>query len=436
VAMAEESMAGYRAIADLSGLARAAAVLGDALIDSGSPGGAVATLEAALKEIPKDDEVNRVPVLTNLARAHYRNNSPQLAVEAADEALPVAERHQLDRMIANLLANKAAGLAYVGRNREAVALMEGAVKVAQQGGYLDAELRARSNVTSIIWSDDLDAAFEQSKANLDLARRLGNRLMVNWIVAAQAPAAFQLGREWDEVLADIDDALEFGVEPFMEQHLLVDVAPLRASRRDSFDKLLARVTELTEQLEDPHTRYELAWVKAMADMHGGRPEQAADDVYEAATHIATIKSLYLGWAGRAAIWARDSTRLQAVIDALAADSDRSRMRRDDLLEFNAALAGLSGHPEEALAGYRAAISGRRELGVDFIAAIMALDQVIVLGPLNEAVRAEAGNARILFEALGAVAYVDRLDEAMRSKPATTPAVRQQRPSAAVPEPRA
>jgi class 3 adenylate cyclase/tetratricopeptide (TPR) repeat protein len=416
IEMAEEGIDAYRAAADLSGLARTAAVLGDALIDSGDPGAAVGRLEAALEELPATEEVGRAAVLTNLARAHYRNNQPERAVETADRGLPLAERHELGRLIANLLNNKAAGLAYTGRHQEAIALMEGAVRVAETGGFVDAEMRARSNLTSIMWGNDLARAYELSRTNLELTRRLGNRVMANWITAAQAPTAFNLGRDWDEVLADVDEALDSGVEPAQEQHLLVNLTPIRAARKVGLEAHVERVAELSEGLSDPHAPSEVEWVRAYLDLAAGRPDAAFERIFAAAQNVHTVRHLFLGSAGRAAIWARDAKGLARAMEQLEADDDRSTMRRDDLAEFRAALAGLEGRVDESLAGFRTAIGGRRDLGVDFAAAVMALDQVIVLGPTIDAVREEASVARALFDQLGAVLFSERLDEALKASP--------------------
>ena len=414
--MAEEGIDAYRAASDLSGLARSAAVLGDALIDSGDPGAAVSRLEAALEELPATEEVGRAAVLTNLARAHYRNNQPERAVETADKGLPLAERHELGRLIANLFNNKAAGLAYTGRYQEAIALMEGAVRVAEAGGFVDAEMRARSNLTSIMWGNDLARAYELSRTNLELTRRLGNRVMVIWITAAQAPTAFNLGRDWDEVLAEVDEALDSGVEPAQEQHLLVNVTPIKAARKSGLEAHVERVAELSEELSDPHAPSEVEWVRAYLDLAAGRPDIAFGRVFAAAQNVHTVRHLYLGSAGRAAIWGRDARGLARAMVQLEADDDRSTMRRDDLAEFRAALAGLEGRVDDSLAGFRTAIAGRRDLGVDFSAAWMALDQLIVLGPTINAVREEALVARSLFDHLGAVLFSERLDEALRASP--------------------
>ena len=83
---------------------------------------------------------------------------------------------------------------------------------------------------------------------------------------------------------------------------------------------------------------------------------------------------------------------------------------------DAALAGLEGRPDQALAAYRSVIASRREAGVDFIAAWMALDLLIVVGPQVDDARRLAQEAQLLFERLRAQAFLQRLDEALAVAP--------------------
>jgi class 3 adenylate cyclase/tetratricopeptide (TPR) repeat protein len=430
VALAEEAMSSSRETGDLAGLARSAAVIGDALIDIGDPGRAVGTLESVLDDLPPTDEVNRAAVLTNLARAHYRNNAPVRAVAVADQALPLAEAHELDGLIANLLNNKGSALSYVGRYREAVALMEAAIRVAGESGFVEAELRARGNLAAIVWYRDMLRAFELERETLELAQRLGSRLMSYWMIAARAPSAFFLGRDWDAVLAEADESLEANLEPAAEEHVLVFVAPIRAARADRLGELIERVTALAKQLSAPHVAWDIEWLRAMQLLfHEGRPAEASDIQFRAAQHVEAVRSIYLGWSGRAAIWAMDGDRLERARVALEAEPVRSQMRSGELIEFTAALAGMDGRVDEALAGFRAAIDGQREANLLVPAAWMAIDQAIVLGPEIEAVRRDAAWARELLEGLGARAFLDRLNEAMEAPRSTRVEIRQSAESA-------
>ena len=52
------------------------------------------------------------------------------SIAAADEALTIAERLDLEEVVSEALVNKAAALANIGRRREAVALGEAALQRA------------------------------------------------------------------------------------------------------------------------------------------------------------------------------------------------------------------------------------------------------------------------------------------------------------------
>ena len=107
---------------DAAGAGRTSAQLGQTLIDAGRVGDAVPVLEAGLKALPADGHEDvRATILTNLSRALFRNDQPARAIEVADQALPIAERLDLEELIAEAFNNKASALSYVGRRREAVA---------------------------------------------------------------------------------------------------------------------------------------------------------------------------------------------------------------------------------------------------------------------------------------------------------------------------
>ena len=112
-------------------------------------------LEATLTSIDEDaDPVVRAEVLSNLSRALMRADESTRSIEVADQALAIAERLNLELVVAETFNNKAASLGYLGRRREAVALMEAAVRVAQAAGFVAAELRALANLSAILAADD------------------------------------------------------------------------------------------------------------------------------------------------------------------------------------------------------------------------------------------------------------------------------------------
>src|SRR5207248_3874686 len=149
----------------------------------------------------------RARLLANLSRARMRADRDAETLEAADAALAIAERLGLDEVIANALNNKASSMRRIGRPRESRALMEAAIQIAHAGGFVSAELRARSNLASVSWAIEPVASHEMQVVNLELARRVGNRTMALWIAVFVITGWWMRGREWDAALAVAEEAL-------------------------------------------------------------------------------------------------------------------------------------------------------------------------------------------------------------------------------------
>jgi hypothetical protein len=77
--------------------------------------------------------------------------------------------------------------------------------------------------------------------------------------------------------------------------------------------------------------------------------------------------------------------------------------------LRAGIAARQGRIDEAVAGYRAALTIYREMGLRFDLAMAGLDMAALLGPDVPAVRAAAVEARAIFVDLGARPVIARLD---------------------------
>ena len=142
----------YARAGNATAVAGANAQVGRIMINAGMIAEAAEALEAALAALPAEtDDAARAGILVNLSRALYRSGNPARAVEVVDRALPIAERLDLEEILADAFNNKGAALSYIGRSREAAALMEAAVRVAEAGGFRGAEARARNNLASVTW---------------------------------------------------------------------------------------------------------------------------------------------------------------------------------------------------------------------------------------------------------------------------------------------
>ena len=282
----EQALERFEASADDGGAGRANAQLGLTLIDAGRVGEAVPVLEAGLAAMPTDrGEEVRASLLTNLSRALFRNDQPAQAIEVADRALAIAERLDLEELIAEAFNNKAAALGYVGRHREAVALMEAAVRTAQQGGFLAAELRARNNLASSIGSDDVTRALAEIAASLDLAERSGNRMITTWQVGTLALSRYQAAVDWDDAQARLEASIDDRSEPADRHRALSIVALFQIARGEPVEAMLGQLDELSTGLADPFVQGVTEWLHGELAFSTGDVARAYDAYLRAAEQI-------------------------------------------------------------------------------------------------------------------------------------------------------
>jgi hypothetical protein len=117
-------------------------------------------------------------------------------------------------------------------------------------------------------------------------------------------------------------------------------------------------------------------------------------------------------AARAALWGGDLAGARAALAALEAKMYRGRAITLDKQTARAGIAALEGHSAEALAGYREALRGWRQIGCAFDEALAAIDMVSLLHLTDAESLAEIDWARETLTRLGAKPYLDRLEAAV------------------------
>ena len=126
------------------------------------------------------------------------------ASAAIDQALTLAQHHELAEPLASALDSKAILLSGAGRSEEAVALYERTVFVSRRGGIAREEMLAELNLADLCMTRDLPGAEEHARAALALAQRQGLRglesvaagnLMYVLMMAGRLDEARRLGTE-------------------------------------------------------------------------------------------------------------------------------------------------------------------------------------------------------------------------------------------------
>jgi class 3 adenylate cyclase/tetratricopeptide (TPR) repeat protein len=426
-ALAREAMSLAGDAGDPSGVGRAAALLGEILIDTGKPPESVEVLEGAVAAFPESgDDETRAVLLSNLSRAYMRSHQSARSIEIADRALEIAERRHFERIIAETFNNKGSSLGYLGREREATALLPAAVDLAHAGGFVAAEIRALSNL-AVSTDANPRRARETLDAAVNLARRVGLRSQANWAAVSRLYAIYLVGEGWEEALSEADQDLgdaraHSAVAALDEIRSLSIQALLRVARGEPSDATLASLETLALQTTDAFGPAAVHVLRGDRALLAGEHVEACRELLAAAVEP-NLGEVFLVRAMRAALWGRDIVTAREIADRLDAHPSSLTSITAARIAARAGIATLEGRLDEAVAGYRDALERYRAAGEDFELACAGLDFVLLVGGDHPATRGAATEARTIFERAGARPYLERLEAATATPTQSLPGVR-------------
>ena len=414
---AREALEIQRASGDPAAIALATARLGETLLNGGRVAVALEVLEDAVVRLPASapDEA-RARLLTNLSRAFMRQGLAARAIEIADQALPIAERLRLDQIVAEAFNNKGSGLGYLGRDREALALLDAAVKIAHDGGFVEAELRARNNQASTAFDSEPRRATMLAREALAFSRRVGSRNNLDWVMQLVISTTWLEAGDWDAALEEGDEALAEATDIASRAQLHSSLANIRLSRGDRCDDALEVVEAAASALGDPGMTSNLHAIKADRAVLAGDVRAGMAEWREAAA-FKPLAAIYLPEARRLAAWLGDAEEVRALTAEL---DELTGLRWPSQIAEHHIGAGiadaLSGQSDAALAQIRSALETYRDIGWHFFVARTVLDALRALGPaiVGESMVSEA---RSTFESVGATPYLAWLAEATSGRPA-------------------
>ncbi len=417
----------YRAADDPAGIARTAVSIAQPLLATGRTSELIATLEAALAACPEDaDEPELVTLRAELARAFMVVNDPR-AFDLVEGSLVQAEALGLVQTVADALVTKAAVLDIAGRNLEGVALLRGAIELAVSQGLLHIELRARSNLSNQIFSDDPRTALRIAEEARERARTLGFREQFRWLSWMCVSGCLNLGL-FDRALRLVDELEEADLVEFDLDSVHGTRAVVAASRGQAAEAARLRAAEeavfpdisRSEFLANRHI--EKAQILALAgDLGGGFTEAMTGAGLSPSAWASALAMRY-------ALWLGEPERARLAHAGLVAAPDRGRAIGAVRRSLEAGLAALEGRHDEAAAGYRAAAATLRELDATLDLALCQLDHAVLLGPGDSGARAAADEAREILTRIDAPALLARLDAGLERASADRPARRRTAPA--------
>jgi tetratricopeptide (TPR) repeat protein len=271
-------------------------------------------------------------------------------------------------------------------------------------------LRARTNRSAFLANDDPVAAYEASRENLALARRLGDR-GVSVIIQNLADSGLRTGR-WDELLAELGASLDEDLDPSERAWLLGNELAIRSIRGEPITQMHAEVVALLEGITDPAAHAWRAWCDIWEAFPAGRYAEARTRCLDAIRVFAQAADVAGILPARAALWGRDVDGAAADLARLEESGGRGRAARADRLTVRAGIAALGGRRAEALATYREVLRAWRDLGCAWDEALTAIDMALLLDPAEPEVRAASERARDILVGLQARPFLERLEAAM------------------------
>ena len=421
VPYAEGAIDAYRQLDDPVATVAATGRLGRLLIEGGEINRAAEVLGAALIEAESvADEETQAGILSTLARVHMRLGQSHESIAASDRALAIAERLDLDAVVAEAFTTKGASLNQLGRRREAIALQEVALDMAVKLPDRSFEMRARNNLSAVLGDDEPVRSTQIALDGAELARELGHRGMYHWLIAHVTLGVRAEGRGWDAQIVRLREALESATVRSDRMRLRSYLSVLESSRGEGLETIGSELAEMLGDSVDPDDQLVVIWGTAYAALLSGD----ADTAYNLATEaqrLATQSSEGATWfALRAAIWGGDHERMRSASAAVEQGASTGAVSRAFREEATAAIAFVDGRTAAAVESVGRLIEALDQLGQPFDAAEMAVDAAILM-PGEPTVRRMAEEHRPVLESVGARPILARLDAALASVPQVSPA---------------
>jgi hypothetical protein len=300
----------------------------------------------------------------------------------------------------------------VGRTYEGQALLRAGIELAESGGAIEDALMGRVLLVISLSFRDVARAYEMGRAGLAEARRLGERSRTVAFLGNVAEMARWIG-DWDWALGELALFLDGDLDPEDRLWLMEADVVLRSWRgEEAADRIAELRAAYDTRPQDIWSDVSWADVEAHRGLADGRLAEARAAAHELARLSPLNSPTAYHVAARAALWGRDAAGVRDDLAGIEATGVRGPLVTLRRMVYSAGLAALEGRLQDARSRF---VEARRELidrGVDFEAALVAIDMATVLGRDDPDVLAAAADARPILERLRARPFLERLEAAL------------------------
>jgi class 3 adenylate cyclase/tetratricopeptide (TPR) repeat protein len=394
---------------DRSGLAHAMTLKGEALDQAREREKQVALGRESLTlfaDMP--DDRNVVRLWAGFAGALMLTRHYDEARDVADRVLATAERLGYGDLAAQMLRRKGMLAQFQGRMWEAIALVEGARRLANQLGNQMEVDAADSSLTNLLALDDPRASVEVGRRIIEQARRTGHRGRETLNLGNTAEDVRRTG-EWDWVLRELDGAIrdeDRNVTDLFLEHVRANYMAMRGQLTPADVAVLESRTHELGDADMAASLHDLSGAIAMAE---GRFVDAAREWIVFAEGSDLNAPYALPRAGVAATMGGDAALANEVLARLGALGTRGRAIETDISVIRAGVLAIEDDHDTAMAGYRIAWSRFADLGLVYDQALMALAAAATIGSSDPEVAGWLGEARSIFERLKAAPLLAMVD---------------------------
>jgi class 3 adenylate cyclase/tetratricopeptide (TPR) repeat protein len=378
---------------------------------------ALAILEPAASNLT-EDEPGAAAVFAELARAYMLHDRFVDSEVQAERALRAAGPNRETEFVVSVLSTRGATLPALGRKDEAIALLRGAIALADSAGHIDQALRARNNLLSTM-QDEMRLADQMpvQDEGVEMARRYGMPGMLGMALHSRGEAHFAEG-EWDAAKRDLEEVYEWPIADGRRALVAGSMAALAAASGDE-EAARGHLEECDRFLGAVGTAPQLGAVamnKSITHILLGQPAEALKDVVGVA---GGGQDLFLQAWHTAAAEALGDERALAGAQARSEAIQDSPLARAVAHHMAAVGASIVGRWDEARVEYERAIGGFRELGYELDAAVTGLAFGAFLGARLPDARKAGEEAEAWFGQRGSSSAPDRYRAAFRGTPAPT-----------------
>jgi len=380
-------------------------------------------VNAALASSTEDTEDRVVAQLYNqLARAFCFESNATDAFAACEHGLAIAERLGAETETAELFITKSWAVDMLGRGREAAVLAAGGLEFGTRVGNNITVLRARMNLSNWQMTDDPRRGMETADAGIELALRVGHHSWAARIVGNRNSCALLCG--------DLSSILE-SASALDYEHLdhgtklgLAGAAATVEAIRGTPGRWTERLAESRTSALASQSSQEREGIRSFLILHAfgeGNLAEATQLGVESTQEASSGEAIIaLSFATRTALWLGSSTEAVFMLDRQKNRGDTGGWLAASRRASRAGLLALDGDTAGAAAGFREALESFRKLRLTMEIGITLMDLRGVIGADDSEAAAIEGEARAIFESLGAIHLLERLESVIHGRGAATP----------------